>query len=381
VHIAFVSHAYPRRRGDVAGAFIARLASALVQRGHVVTAVVPADRGHRGEDEVDGVRVLRVGYAPALFERLAHRGSMLRETATPWGAAAFLSLVRTLGGAIATCEADAVHAHWWVPAGLAAARAAGRGAPAPVISLHGTDVRLLDRAPGAARLARRVFRSASAVTAVSTVLGQRAAARVGVEPSAIPVIPMPADLSALPREPGHDGEGLVTVSRLTRQKRVHILLRAAAELTARGTPRSVTIVGDGPERRRLERLARSLGLADVHFAGAVPPRDVAGLLQRGAVAVFPARAEGFGLAAAEALMSGVPVVAAADGGGILDIVPQIGPGRVARPHDIADWADAIAELDGSVQAREEAWALGQDWRDRLDPLTIAARFEALYAQP
>ena len=378
MRIAFVSHAYPRWDHDISGNFIARLAEAIAQRGHDVTAFVPADRGTGGVEDVRGVRVKRLRYAPAALERLAHRGTAMREAATPWGAVAFWNLIAKLTSAIVAGQFDAVHAHWWIPAGIAATRAARRGAPPPIITSHGTDLRLAGRIPGSTAMARRVLARARAVTTVSSFLAARAARITQVDPKTIPVIPMPAALERVPTTPPERGRGIVVVSRLTRQKRIDLVLAAAAELRARGHGQRVRIVGDGPERGHLERVAQKFDLHDVEFTGMVPGRDVPDFLSRSAVAAFPAHGEGFGLAAAEAFMCGVPVVAASDGGGVLDVVPDNGPGRRASPDSVTAWADALDALLASSEAPALAWAEGQRWRGLLAPSYVAQRFEELY---
>lgn len=98
---------------------------------------------------------------------------------------------------------------------------------------------------------------------------------------------------------------LVAVARLTEQKGIDVAIRALAEL-----PDDVVLVvlGEGPERAALLRLARELGVeARVFLLGRVP--DVAAWLGRATVLVHPARWEGFGLGVLEAMLAGLPVVA------------------------------------------------------------------------
>ena len=92
-------------------------------------------------------------------------------------------------------------------------------------------------------------------------------------------------------------------------------------------------MGDGPERPALERQVERLGIALVRALRRrrVARARIAGFLTRADLMLAPAQGEGFGLAAAEALMAGVPVVACWDGGGLLDVVPEIG----RRPADAA----------------------------------------------
>jgi glycosyltransferase involved in cell wall biosynthesis len=98
---------------------------------------------------------------------------------------------------------------------------------------------------------------------------------------------------------------LLAVARLTDQKGIDVAIRALAELPAETV---LVVLGEGPERAALLRLARELGVdARVFLLGRVP--DVAAWLGRATVLVHPARWEGFGLGVLEAMLAGLPVVA------------------------------------------------------------------------
>lgn len=376
MRVLAVAHAYPRFDGDLAGAFLERLYAALVDRGHEVRVVVPADAGQGGEERRRGVLVERVRYAAPGRETLAYRGTMIRALRSPAGLLAFGGLIRALARAVRArhAAADVIHANWWVPAGVAVWRARRGGAPPCVLTLHGTDAALLERFVAARWLARPVLRHAAAVTTVSTFLAG-VAERAGARSSPV-VLPMPVEAGPSPPQPA-GGRGVVTVGRLTRQKRIHVVIEAVAHLHGRGRPVMLTIVGDGPERLRLERAVRRLGLQHhVRFTGAVAPDAVAGQLAGADVFAFPARHEGFGLAAAEALMAGVPLVVAADGGGVLDIAPS-GGAQVVPGTDPREWAAAVERLLGNTGARLAAAAAGTEWRSRLAPTAVAQRLEAV----
>src|SRR5207253_10872643 len=123
----------------------------------------------------------------------------------------------------------------------------------------------------------------------------------------------------------------------------------------------LTVVGDGEERQALERRAVELSIAaQTRFIGAVPPDRIADAVGDADVFAFPALGEGLGLAAAEALMLGVPVVAALDGGGVTDIVPEQGPGRRVSPGNAGELADAIDELARDAAARRLAAEAGAE---------------------
>ena len=101
----------------------------------------------------------------------------------------------------------------------------------------------------------------------------------------------------------HDVPLLVTIARLDSQKGIDVLLRALPELADFW----LAVLGEGPQRPALEQLARELGVEQrVYLPGRVP--DVAAWLRRADAVVHPARWEGFGLVAVEALRSGTPVI-------------------------------------------------------------------------
>lgn len=376
MRVVFVTHNYPRWPGDLAGSFLATLAEALVARGHEVRVVAPSDAGQGGESEQGGVTIRRVRYAAARRETVAYRGTMLAAARRPGGLLALAGLWRALRRGVREeldRGADVVHAHWWVPAGLAVPA----GTPT-VLTMHGTDAALLRRSRLARRVARPAIRRAPVVTVVSKELAGwvQAAVQRFIPPEHVQ--PMPVQTTGWPWTEG--GAGLLVVARLTAQKRVHLALQALACLVELGRALPLTIVGDGPERAALEALANQLGLgALVRFAGAVPPEQVPGLLARADLMLFPALGEGFGLAAAEALMAGVPVVGCWDGGGVLDVVPQSGAGRLTLPAAEAI-ADATLDILDDPRRFELGRAEGESWRRRLSPEHVATVCESWYRE-
>jgi glycosyltransferase involved in cell wall biosynthesis len=317
-----------------------------------------------------------VRYASAGGETLAYTGTMQAALRAPSGLRALAALWRALRRAAQEeldGGADLIHAHWWVPAGLAVPPAARM-----VLTSHGTDAALLRRSRIAQRLARPVYRRAKVVTAVSRELASWIQNGVGRFVAPEHVHPMPVESRGRPWTTG--GGGAVIVSRLTPQKRVSLAVDALAVLTSCGHDLPLTIVGDGPERPALERQVERLGIAPfVTFAGAVSPAEVTGFLARADVMIFPAQAEGFGLAPAEALMCGVPVVACWDGGGVLDVVPESGAGRLTLPSPDS-MADTTLDLLGDPDRLAIARLVGESWRARLDPDHVAEVCEGWYRE-
>ena len=367
MRVVFLTHNYPRWPGDVSGAFLATLAAALGRRGIEVRVVAPSDEGQGGVETQGSVVVRRVRYARAGQERIAYRGTMSQAIRTPAGLQALTGLWRSLRRAAdeeLAGGASVVHAHWWIPGGLAAPSEAPL-----VLTSHGTDAALLRHSGIARRLARPVYRRARVVTAVSREMATWIENGVGRHIDKHHVQAMPVDSTGYGWSEG--GGGAYVVARLSKQKRVDLAIRTISFLETLGAALPLTIVGDGPERAALEQLATDLGVARrVRFLGAVKPAEISGVLRTADLMYFPAAGEGFGLAAAEAIMCGVPVIACWDGGGVLDVVPETGAGRRVIPSPDA-LADATLDILTDETRREQARDLGLFWRRRLDPDHVA----------
>ncbi len=375
--VVFVTHNYPRHAGDLPGAFLQPLAGALRDRGHDVRVVAPADRGRGGREPLDGIPVRRVRYASAERETLAYAGHMQEAVRSPSGLLALAGLVRALRAGARAEAAEAggavvLHAHWWIPAGLALPR----GLPA-LVTLHGTDGRILRRSALARWQGRRVLRAARVVTAVSPELAALAERVSGRSDVATHVQPMPVESAGLTTSRG--GAGALVIARLTAQKRIELALRAVGQLAQDGEPIPLTIVGDGPERPALEALAALLpSPAAVTFTGTLPAEQVAERLAAADVLLFPSGDEGLGLSALEALMAGVPVVACEDGGGVVSALRRHGGGIItaATPNALAG---AVREARAPARLAEARRA-GARWRAELAPPRVAEVFEGWYRE-
>jgi glycosyltransferase involved in cell wall biosynthesis len=173
------------------------------------------------------------------------------------------------------------------------------------------------------------------------------------------------------------GGGLIVVGRLTEQKRVHLAIRAAAAHAKNGVALPLTIIGDGPERASLESEAASCPEVPVRFLGSLARAEMIRELQGADAMLFTAREEGFGLAAIEALMTGVPVVACQDGGGLVSALRRHGGGVIGNCESRLDQEVRTAL---TPETRESARKAGALWREELAPSRVAERFLTWYAE-
>ena len=126
----------------------------------------------------------------------------------------------------------------------------------------------------------------------------------------VPVVPNGVDVEFIQAIPPDELESdVIFVGRLIPEKGVDLLLRALAEVKREIPDVRAVIIGDGPERKRLEHMARNLGLEkNVLFTGFLPYKRVIALMKASKVFVLPSRREGFGMVALEAMACGLPVV-------------------------------------------------------------------------
>jgi glycosyltransferase involved in cell wall biosynthesis len=324
VKVVVLTTSYPRHAGDVAGRFIAEGVDVLRREGVDVDVVSPASFRHYG-----------IAYGAGVAGNLRRR---------PWLGAALPLMLGGFARAArrAARDADLVHAHW-LPSG-AVALATGRPF---VVQLWGTDVELARKVPP---LARRVLGRARLVITPSSALAQEAE-RLGAHD--VRVIPNGVDV---PDEVGREAEPLeiLYAGRLSREKGI-------LELVAAADGMQLVVAGDGPLR---ERVPGALGF--------VPHQELMGLYARAAVVACPSHREGFGVACAEAMAHGRPVVASAVGG-LLDLVVHEETGLLVPPRDVAALRSALERLIGNPDLRRR---FGVAARDRIRERFSWERFAA-----
>lgn len=190
------------------------------------------------------------------------------------------------------------------------------------------------------------------------------------------VLRNPADLA--PAAAVGDGGYLLYAGRLTPQKGVETLIRAAAAIPEI----SVRVAGVGPDEERLRHLARSLSAANVVFLGFVPPDELAGLRRGAAALALPSAGyENSPLSVLEAMGDGVLVLASAIGG-VPELVADGQTGLLAAPGNVAAWTRVIRRFQALT--RDERRAMGEQARERIrrhhDWAGHLAGLERIYAE-
>ncbi len=348
------------------------LAREFAREGHDVTVVTSRyDRRLSREERSEGYRILRTRTLGVAFNTPFDLGTA--------------RLLRTLG-------ADVVHLHYPPPLTSFFATRALSSSRVPVCLTYHCDLYLagpLGRM--LAGLYQRAFlpptlRRVNRIVVHTRSYGVTSAMLRGRD---LTVIPSVVDLDWF--RPGRDAsdlrgdlrlEGqriLAFTGRLVPHKGVDVLLQALAQL-----PDDVVllVVGAGPRLPNLVGLARRLGVADrVRFCASVTDDDLPRYLALADVFVFPSqsRLEGFGLAVAEAMAVGLPVVIA-DMPGVREVIEPGQEGLLAEPLLAGDLAAKVRTLlDDPALARRMGAAGRRRAEERYGLPTVAGQLLRLYA--
>jgi N-acetyl-alpha-D-glucosaminyl L-malate synthase BshA len=279
---------------------------------------------------------------------------------------------------------DVLHVHYALPhavsAHLAREMLAGRRELPLVTTLHGTDITIVGADASYLPVTKFGIERSDVVTAVSRWLRDETRRKFGITRD-IEVVPNFVDgdrfrpdrdcptcdrLRALP------GKVLVHISNFRPVKRVLDVATVFAAVRARG-PARLLLVGDGPDRAACERqLERGGLLHDVEFLGAIA--QIESILPAADLFLMPSLAESFGLAALEAMASGIPV-AGYRAGGLPEVVGETG--ILAPPGDVRALAEESVRLLEDEPRRAE---LGRAARERALELYPERRIVESYRE-
>lgn len=253
---------------------------------------------------------------------------------------------------------DLLHVHYAIPhassAYLAKQILKTHGISIPVVTtLHGTDITLVGKDPSYEPVVTFSINQSDGVTAVSEDLRKETFEYFDIQQE-IEVIPNFIDLERFKKQrKDHfkfaicpNGEKLlVHTSNFRKVKRVEDVIQVFYNIRKQ-IPAKLLLVGDGPERDRMERLCRTLGTCeDIRFLGKL--EAVEEVLSVADLFVMPSEKESFGLAALEAMACEVPVLSS-NAGGIPELNLDGVTGFVCEVGDVEDMTEkALTILDES----------------------------------
>ncbi|MBV41492.1 MAG: N-acetyl-alpha-D-glucosaminyl L-malate synthase BshA [Crocinitomicaceae bacterium] len=285
-------------------------------------------------------------------------------------------------------DLDLLHVHYAIPHASAAIMARdilkAKGINVPVVTtLHGTDITLLGREPAFEPVIAHAINRSDAVTAVSESLRSDTLELFGVNRS-IEVVnnficarhfEKEADES-FRQSIAPSGEPIIAhISNFRPVKRLHDVLEVFIRIRQK-TAAKLLLVGDGPERSRIEKMAMTAGVdEDVICIGKiknpVEPLLISDLF------LLPSETESFGLAALEALAASVPVIAS-DSGGIPEVVEHGKSGYLAPVGDAQRMSDHALYLLQNPEEMSQFKRMAKDRSKDFQIEKILPNYEAIY---
>ncbi len=315
--ICIVTSSFPRYPGDYGGFFVYDHALALSKKHEVH--VIYLDNLKRTQTYPDAIIRHPISY-PFRSYPLAQ----VKPWEFPGVPLLLFEMARKLRYVKRHFNIELFYPFWTIPCGYLCALVCSR---TPILlGIMGSDLKVFGKTTFTKPFISRAVTRANRILAVSEDLKAEAIS-LGANPNAIEVIPTGVDLSVFkPMNKKElrlklgipDGFIWVFSGSLFRLKRVDWIIKLSAKLLGE-FHFNVLILGDGPERKRLEELALSLNVTNVLFKGRVPREEVPLYLAASDVLLLFSETEGLPNCIEEAMASGLPVIATKVGG-IPDII-------------------------------------------------------------
>ena len=270
-----------------------------------------------------------------------------------------------------------IDAEYFWPDGPAAMRLAEAFGVPFSVKARGSDIYGWGRRPGIGGQIVAAGRGASGLLAVSGALKADMVA-LGLPAEKIRVHHTGLDLAAFRPDAGKRGASplLITVGHLIPRKGQEIVLAALAQIPEA----TLLMVGDGPDRARLERIIHQRGLTGrVRFLGARPHAELPALLASADVMVLPTNAEGLANVWVESLACGTPVVTC-DVGGARDVIDRPEAGRLV-PREPGSIAAAVCDLLANPPDREAVRKAAERFSWDRNGAELAAHLAAISTAP
>jgi N-acetyl-alpha-D-glucosaminyl L-malate synthase BshA len=361
---------YPTFGGS--GVLATELGKALAQKGHLVHFIAYQQP------------VRLNGFIPNIFYHEVQVPTYPLFDYPPYETA----LASTMVDVIKNNKLDLLHVHYAIPHASAAYMAKQilkkEGIEIPVITtLHGTDITLVGRDKTYAPVVAFSINQSDAITAVSQNLRDETFRYFKIEKE-IEVIYNFVDVARFSRKPidafrkviAPKGERiLLHASNFRKIKRVQDVVKIFEKVLHK-VPAKLLFVGDGPERNTAEDLARELGVCDhVRFVG--KQEQMEDILAIADLFLLTSEYESFGLAALEAMASGVPVVST-NAGGLKEINIEGKTGFTSDVGDVESMSHQALQILVSDATLKEFKKHAAEHAKKYDISIIVPAYEKLY---
>jgi teichuronic acid biosynthesis glycosyltransferase TuaC len=374
MHVLTLTPFYPTAENDASGCFIAESIAEL-RRQEIessVIAVQPMHHSYTGPDPKAPPATWKKYFCLPGNPGLSSAGQFLH--------AALKFHVRQLH---ARHPISLIHAHAALPCGEAALLLAKDLSIPFVVTVHGLDAFSTRQVPGwfgrrCSAASRDVYRAAARVICISEQVARRVREGIG-DSTHISVVYNGVDSSLFTPTSGSGAanEVILSVGNLIPIKGHDLLLRSVAAIAPVHPQVQCRIIGDGPDRGRLQQLARELYIENrIHFLGRRPRSEVAAAMRDCTLFALPSWYEGLGCVYLEAMSAEQPAIACR-GQGIEEVIRHGENGWLIEPKNLDDLTAALRTLLSDRPLRKK---LGRNGRQTvLQGYTLAHQATQLLA--
>jgi glycosyltransferase involved in cell wall biosynthesis len=324
MNILLLTSSFPRYEGDYFGTWILDYAREYARQGQRVTVIAPRSEGFKSEYlSSEGVKVISFDYFfPRSLQKLVKPPGILPQLTSypclifqvPIMLVAFFIATRRI---VRTEKYDVIHSQWAIPAGFVGALISKLYQIPHFITTQGAELYLTKYHPFKL-FVRWVLRNAQMIFPVSSQMSDRVR-DFGVDMNKVVVLPNAVDThkfrpnikSAFRQEQGipEGATVLLTIRRLVKEKKVDEVISSFAKLANGNAQIYLVIIGDGPELKKLQHLAKGYGLVDkVRFLGFIGNDALPPIYSHSDIYVLSSDQEGLSLSLLEAMSSGMIVV-------------------------------------------------------------------------
>ena len=294
----------------------------LAAMGHSVTLLSEKVRGLPREEQLDGIRIKRLGgkttlhlKAPLYVKKHGHKYDAIID--------------------------DIAHAvPWYSP----------RFTKTPVLAQvhHVHQDVLYEELPkplawAIAQAEKTIAKTYNHIIAVSHSTKQELTEKLGIPPHKITIIPNGIDTNKYKPGPKHPRPTIVWVGRIKKYKNLHHLLKAYQQVKQQIPDAQLIIIGTGDQEPHMKQLAKKLQLKDTHFLGKVPEQEKIKWMQKAWLIVSTSTKEGWGMTILEAASCKTPAIAY-NVPGLRDAVKHNKTGILINPGNIIDLANNLILL-------------------------------------
>lgn len=361
--ILVITTTFPRWNNDHVPAFVYELSMRIQDRGIDVVVLAPHYPGAKRFEIMDKMKIYRFPYFyPYKYQKLAYDGGILPNIKKSHLAKIqvpllFLSELYYTFKIIKKENIDIVHSHWIVPNGLTGAIFGSLSGMLHITTAHAGDIFTIRKSKLFSRIARYIFKNSDKITANSKFTRDVIIQVDNSIKNKVKIIHMGVDTlrfnpkRAIGLNYKFSADYIIlSIGRLVDKKGIRYLIVAMREVIKIYPNTKLIIGGSGPEKERLERLSKNLGLNDnIIFAGYIKDIDLPMYYASSDIFVLPSietkggDTEGLGIVLLEAMASKTSLIGS-DIGGITDIIIDNDNGLLTKPGSSKDIADKIITL-------------------------------------